>query len=147
MKTVYEVIATLTKDIKSAFFIEKKNQTDLNVYSYQRLSFLTRTDSGNLRYAKKDIHACQCVINQLLQDLLNDFTVFCYQIDGELYTTYNKDNSFKYAFKGNPATITMKNYREAGKESRLMELSKDNNVVSGFYYPCGKPFFVSNRVK
>lgn len=145
MKTIFEVIETIVTEMKTDFFIRKLSQVDIVTNAHQRKVFLARTDSGNYRYPQRDIFAATVAIDTTIKNLLSDFTVFCYKIDGELYTTYNRNKPFKYSFKGNPADITMQNYREAGKEPRLLELGKNDSVVSGFYYPCGKPFFVSGK--
>lgn len=102
------------------------------------------TENGNKRYPNYYQTTCNAIFFEILELLKSQSLIYCYEIDGKLYTTFNSDYPNKYSFKG---LTDIQNYRKAGKEDRLNNARKNNeNITSGFYYPCGKPFFIrTNR--
>lgn len=142
MKTVYSLASELKRELKSHFMTFENDQSTVSAYMNNWLVANTRTSGNNYKYPKKDIHALKMLLVTLMEDYMEQFTIYCYNIDGDLYTTYNSDKPFKYNFRSHKKPV-MENYRDAGKEVRLMELQKNSgNVQSGFYYPTGKPYFV-----
>lgn len=137
---MYELIDVFSSAVCGGFNM-KLNSRDLNEQINKLKQDHFFTDSGNNRYPDYFKSAVTGAIEASRKMLFNQRLIFCYEIDGVLYTTFNSDRPNEYNFKGD---TQIPNYRKAGKEDRLIELRKNNgDIKSGYYYSCGKPFFIS----
>ena len=77
-----------------------------------------------------------------IEELRDQKCIFCYEVDGSLYTTFKKEKHF-YTFTG---TTEIPNYKSVkGIEEKI--LKSKGEVKSGFYYPDGKPYYISSAIK
>lgn len=137
----YQLANQLESLLKRCFMF-KASQSEIMTEFNKFFDYHFKTESGKHRYSKTIQNALLVLWYQSIKRLQDENTIFCYEIDGKLYTTFNADNRKNYYFTGE---TNIPNYRQV--ENRLIELRKqDKDVVSGFYYPCGKPYFVLTKI-
>lgn len=94
--------------------------------------------SGNKRRYPLYFATCLNVVYTQLSELYRDqHCVYCYKVDGVLYTTYNKHKQNNYLFAG---STDIENYRvNPVVESKILN---GEYSESGFYFACnGKTFY------
>ena len=139
---MYELIDLFSSAVSGGYNM-KMSSRELNDRINELKQYHFFTDSGKKRYTNFESYAVIGSIESTKKILFNQLLIYCYEIDGKLYTTYNSNAPHKYNFIGK---TEIPNYRKAGKEDRLIELQKNKyDVTSGFYYPCGKPYFISTQ--
>lgn len=141
MKLLSDLTSLFSSEARSLICIFRQNQKQVMERYNGMIKTVFYTESGKRRYPKSWQQTCNSVFFEVLEVYKSQNLIFCYEIDGDLYTTYkNKNNSY---FIGE---TSIPNYRKAGKEDRLIELRKKGDPIkSGFYYSDGKPFFVSSE--
>jgi hypothetical protein len=137
----YQLADQLESLLKRCFMF-KATQLETMAEVNKFFDYHFKTETGKQRYSKTIHNALSVLWYQTIKRLQDENTIFCYVIDGKLYTTFNAEKPNNYYFKGE---TKIPNYRQV--ESRLIELRKqDVDVVSGSYYPCGKPYFVLTKI-
>lgn len=143
MKNLYELSSEFRSMVRSHFFSFESDSETINRSINLFIEHNMLTESGKRRYPKYFQTVLSVLATELKNEYMNTCTIFCYEIDGQLFTTYNKKQINKYLFNGE---TEIPNYREAGKEDRLIELRKtDQKVKSGFFYGSGEPYFLSEN--
>lgn len=135
-QTELQLMRDLERRLQNAFSF-KLPADKVNNYINEFLDYHLLTETGKPRYSRSIAKALRLYWLTRQESLENEQLIWCYEIDGELYTTYkNKDlNNFK-------GITNIQHYRDAGKEEKLLELERAGNTVKrGFFYPCGKPFY------
>ena len=135
-KSIYRLSENVTQLVRSNFVSFKGGPAELNQSYKQFVDTNFYTEKGSNRYPNKYKLTCEMLRYELVKLFESMYLIYCYKIDGELYTTYKNSNNSHFV-----GTTDIKNYRSAGKEDRLIELRKSNEPIEhGFYYPCGKPY-------
>lgn len=139
MKHLSELTSFFSSEARSLICTFRQNQQQVMERYNDLILNVFHTNSGARRYPQYWQTVCNSVFFEVLEVYKSQNLIFCYEIDGQLYTTHkNKSNSW---FIGE---TSIPNYRKAGKEDRLIELRKNNKkIVNGFYYVDGKPFYTS----
>ena len=141
MKQTKKSISSLMSELRSLIdqgFRFELTQQDINksVSDWFDKTFLT--ESGNKRYPDYTRMALNAFWSEFINVRMSENALFCYVVDGKLYTTFNKHLPHKYTFKG---TTSIKNYKEDPSVEEKI-LSRKGNITDGYYYPNGKPYFV-----
>ena len=138
----YELIELFSNEVRYGFKWQMTSR-ELNEKLNKLKEYHFFTKSGSDRYPGYFKTAIIAAIHTTRKIYFNQDLIYCYLIDDQLYTTYNKNRSDNYYFKG---ITELQNYRVAGKEDRLNNARKNNeSITNGFYYPNGKPFFVTTK--
>lgn len=138
--SMYQLIELFSNEVKSMFnFKMTSEQMSNRLNELKNIHFLT--EKGNKRYPAYYYSAVTGAIESTRKIMFIQNLIYCYEIDGALYTTYKPNKPCKYDFIGK---TDIPNYIEAGKESRIINHRKNNeSLISGFYYSCGKPYYVT----
>ncbi len=140
MMTLDRLILRANVSIDMGFLcnLQQKEINDNLDILYYNMFF---TEGGNLRYPKKHFEAVKASARVYLQRLIDEKTIFCYEIDGILAANYNEKKKSHYYFKG---VTSIPYYRNIdGFEEKIISISKNNEkLISGFFYPCGKPYYL-----
>ena len=142
MKTLNELCKTFISELRSCIRF-KMSSDDINTHIERIKAHQYKTTNGNERYPQYYKTAVNAAMDATRDILVQQNTIFCYEIDGDLYTTFKpfNNNSWFIGF------TEIQNYRLAGIEDRLIELRiKNKPIKSGFYYGCGKPYFVKEGI-
>lgn len=115
-------------------FQSSSRETNAGISAFIDLHMLT--NSGNNRYPAYYGSVLRHCATQIKQMLENQNLIYCYEIENNLYTTYDASKSNNYNFKG---TTKILNYRQDPKIDKLVLNSQYTD--SGLYYPCGKKYY------
>jgi hypothetical protein len=144
MKYTKKSLAVLTGELRGLIDQNlrfKLTQSEGIAAVHQFFDYHFKTDNGKKRYPDYYRSALNAFWYEFLNVRIAEDLLWCYEIDGKLYTNYNKNNPSKYCFKG---ITDLPCYRDNPEiEKRLLS---DNNVIRGTYYPCGKPYFVTTKI-
>ena len=140
MKTIFDLTRGASDLVKPGFKFESTQDEIVKSYNAFILSNFY-TDNDNRRFPNYYQSSVSSVYREVMQNCFELSLIYCYEIDGQLFTTYNSDYKQNYYFIG---TTDIKNYRVAGKEEKLNDLRRSNiKVKSGFYYGSGKEYFIN----
>ena len=137
MKTIYTLTSELRNKIDWNFKV-RMSQSDMLSDINKWFDNTMLTASGKRRYP----HYYQTALNafnfEYMRVKADENTIFCYDVNGTLCTTYNAERPDSYSFKG---TTDIINYRKAGIADSIL-----HQCDNGYYYPCGKPYFVRTKL-
>ena len=142
METLGQLSSRVTSLVKAHFKHFKSEQKQICEAYNKFLKDNLFTDSGNRRYPKYVQTALNCVFSEMMELHRSEKLVFCYKVDGKLFTTFNKHKVEKYLFTGK---TDIPNYRENSDIEEKVLHSEYSE--SGLYYPCGKPFYSQSERK
>lgn len=137
MKPLTELTADLRKLIDQNFSFKLTQAESLEIIG-EWIDNTMHTDNGNRRYPRYYQTSLNVFRHEYMNVRMNELTLFCYDYNGVLYTTYNRNKPASYMFKG---VTDIQNYKDAGISDNELW-----NCDSGFYYNCGKPYFVMLKV-
>jgi len=138
MKYIKQTLNTLTSDLRAVIdqgfrFELTQSQIAANVNQFFDMHFLT--DTGKKRYPDYYRIALNAFWCEFLNLRMAENTLFCYLVDGVLYTTHKKNASW---FNG---VVTLPHYKDNPAIEEKVLYSK-GDVTNGYYYNSGKPYFV-----
>lgn len=140
MKYTKQALHVLTNNLKNlidqCFRFEMQSQ-DINKEIIKFIDSHMLTATGKKRYPDYYSTALHNFAAEFKQVRMNEKTLFCYLVDGELYTTYKKSASWYVG------EVTLKSYRQDPAIEQKVLYSK-GDITNGFYYNSGKPFFVKH---
>ena len=133
MITLQKLTNELRRTIESQFLFQntkKQIWEEVNKFIHEKAI----TDKGNRRYPKYYDKSLLAFAHEYIEKMAEDLTIFCYNVDGKLYTTYNKNNPTKYYFK---CVTDIPNYKDHNIPDKILWESK-----AGFFYGNGKEFYL-----
>jgi hypothetical protein len=140
MKTLNELSSEVRSFVNSQFLFKEESGESFKRFN-NWLESEAFTNSGKKRLPAYYVTCLNTVYTQLTELYRDHNCIYCYMVDGVLYTTFKKDNKNKYLFKGD---TEIKNYREdQGVERKVLNSEYSE---SGFYHSNGKPYYtIKNR--
>lgn len=145
MKMQIKTLSTLTSDLRALIdqnFRFELDQPAMLKSIHEFMQDNMFTDSGKRRYSKTYQTALNAFWYEYTNIKQNENTIYCYEVNGKLYTTYDKlGKPFKYWFKGQ---TDIENYRIHSEIDDMVLCGKYER--SGFYYGSGKPFFIREQL-
>ena len=141
MKTLNELSSNVLSLIRSNFYHQQQDSGEQYQQFNKWLKMELFTKAGKKRFPNYFVTCLNVVYMQFSEYMRDTNCIYCYNVNGVLYTTFKSGVKNKYSFKGE---TSIKNYR-VDPDIELVILNGDY-TESGFYFAdTGKTFYAIGR--